>query len=776
MSLPTDSIMDIPVPEKSPPSSPGFHGFGPDTFFPRQLVLETKGEGDEEEVVNVYRRMKTGRPGDGWEKDMSITRDNILDNSRRPPPTPVSNISSPTTTSKTLPVKARGSLSRPQPYLLDKLETSFGFAKLPKTGSVLSVFLSHLELEQMTPETAAQETFIKVKEVWKHHFGMRVIMGYDSDLQQETLKMITSDGNAKRKIISAWKSWKEMEKISRRPDRASKDSFKKKEVNFVNNVLDMPFNIAMVDHETILKEDSGITDWREDLQHLHNQLQREQIGTCDRLDFVQKLLEKLRADAKKVTGVGMDEIEEVDDDEDEGKNERNDKDFVAKTAKKGRKKKDVMGPVSATADRLGLSFSQRTMMAVSVANTLGVDLDTTNINKTSAWNSAQKERLSMSKQIKEHFMVPDHVVVHWDGKILKVNGNLQSNRVCVYITGVTDENTRKLLGVPETRDGTGAAEADVVKSLLTEWNVRRELCGMVFDTTSSNSGAEIGACKCLEDWLETPILWLACRHHVQELHLKRVVQSATGQTKEPGMALFKRLKSEWHTIKIDYRNLNKLNLSSLPEWMQEEGRSVLAWALRELEKNTWPRADYKELLCLTIICLGGFIPGFQFMMPGPDHHACWMSLSKCLYCLKLFLLLNAFKMSEVEKAQVEEISTFVVILYVKAWFQSPLPTAAARNDLTFLVNMSKYRLVTKPKIAMDLMQSCYRHLWYLVPQTVVFALADPGLTNIQKESMATKLHSLERKNIGMCKPMFPFIDLCGLDDDILDMSSLVTCD
>ena len=110
----------------------------------------------------------------------------------------------------------------------------------------------------------------------------------------------------------------------------------------------------------------------------------------------------------------------------------------------------------------------------------------------------------------------------------------------VYVTGVTDESTRKLLGVPETRYGTGTAEADVVQSLLTEWNVKREICGMVFDTTSRNSGAEIGACKCLEDWLGTPILWLACRHHVQELHLKRVVQGATGQTKEPGMALFKR--------------------------------------------------------------------------------------------------------------------------------------------------------------------------------------------------------------------------------------------
>ena len=34
---------------------------------------------------------------------------------------------------------------------------------------------------------------------------------------------------------------------------------------------------------------------------------------------------------------------------------------------------------------------------------------------------------------------------------------------------------------------------------------------------------------------------------------------------------------------------------------------------------------------------------------------------------------------------------------------------------------------------------CYRHLWYLVPQTVVFALADPGLTDSQREGAARKL-------------------------------------
>ena len=63
------------------------------------------------------------------------------------------------------------------------------------------------------------------------------------------------------------------------------------------------------------------------------------------------------------------------------------------------------------------------------------------------------------------------------------------------------------------------------------------------------------------------------------------------------------------------------------------------------------------------------------------------------------LLLNVFKLSDEEAAQVEEISTFILILYVKLWFQPPLPTAAARNDLSFMANNLRYRPVPRPKIA-----------------------------------------------------------------------------
>ena len=133
-------------------------------------------------------------------------------------------------------------------------------------------------------------------------------------------------------------------------------------------------------------------------------------------------------------------------------------------------------------------------------------------------------------------------------------------------------------------------------------------------------------------------------------------------------------------------------------------------------------------------------------------------------------------MSADEKMQVVEVCKYVLLLYVKHWLESPLPTAAARNDLSFMVNILKYRLQVKPSISYSIMQSCYRHLWYLVPQTVVFALADPGLPDNQKENMAKKLHSLERSTVPLGKPQFPVIDFSGEEIKLSDLSELVSSD
>ncbi len=47
---------------------------------------------------------------------------------------------------------------------------------------------------------------------------------------------------------------------------------------------------------------------------------------------------------------------------------------------------------------------------------------------------------------------------------------------------------------------------------------KHRLIGMRFDTTASNTGHMNGA-SLLERELERALLWIACRHHVAELHM-----------------------------------------------------------------------------------------------------------------------------------------------------------------------------------------------------------------------------------------------------------------
>ena len=305
------------------------------------------------------------------------------------------------------------------------------------------------------------------------------------------------------------------------------------------------------------------------------------------------------------------------------------------------------------------------MIAASTINAMGGNIDDTNVSKTSAWRKAKQVRTETAAQVKNTFKCPAKVTAHWDGKGLDLVGNTKSNRICVYLAGADSEMERKLLGVPETPSGTGAAEAAVVTEMLTEWGVKDQVVGMVFDTTSSNTGKESGACKFIEELLQSPILWVACRHHIAELHKGKVFHAVFGTTTDPGVGMFRRLKKEWAGLQIDLDDLVIFDISLLDPNLQDVAKSVLEWAMEELEKKTWPREDYQELLELLIVTLGGKVEGFTFKMPGADHHARWMS--KDIYILKIRLLSKIFRISVEELDKITQVTEFVVLFFVKYW-------------------------------------------------------------------------------------------------------------
>ena len=414
-----------------------------------------------------------------------------------------------------------------------------------------------------------------------------------------------------------------------------------------------------------------------------------------------------------------------------------------------------MGYIATTADARGISVRDRTALAASVANSFGLYLADTNINVNSAWRKGQSNRLSLAEKVKEDFVCPPRVALHWDGKTLKVKGSQKSGRVCVYLSAIDESKTKKLLAVPETKSGTGKAEAEVVENVLIDWQVKQQVDSLVFDTTASNTSGEVGACHYLELYADSAVLWTACRHHVYELHVKKVTEVVTGQSKDPGVEMFRRLKSQWHELNIDYDNLELFDYESAPEWMAAEARSVLKWGEEHLGKGTWPREDYREFLMLVVVSLGGKISGFRFRLPGPDHHARWMS--KGIYVMKIRLLSRVFRMSDIEQSNIRRIFNFTVVIYAKAWLTSAISTSAARNDLVFHYNVLRYREV-EPSVAFRVLQSIQNHMWYTTGQLVILALADPSLEADEKEKMGKTLHSLPRNAVKVGKPEFPVLD------------------
>lgn len=52
--------------------------------------------------------------------------------------------------------------------------------------------------------------------------------------------------------------------------------------------------------------------------------------------------------------------------------------------------------------------------------------------------------------------------------------------------------------------------------------------------------------------------------------------------------------------------------------LKKLGNEVLEWANNCLENDTFPRSDYRELVELTVLFLGGRVFPFNFRKPGKD--------------------------------------------------------------------------------------------------------------------------------------------------------------
>jgi hypothetical protein len=152
-----------------------------------------------------------------------------------------------------------------------------------------------------------------------------------------------------------------------------------------------------------------------------------------------------------------------------------------------------------------------------------------------------------------------------------------------------------------------------------------------------------------------------------------------------------------------------------------------------------PRNDYKELLELTIIFLGGVpVSGVKFKRPGAMSSARWMA--KALYCLKLCLFRRQLSpsLTATEANGLLRVAVFIVRVYVKVWFSAPDTVAAPRNDLQLLKDLKAYEQVNK-KVALAAQVRFQFHSWYLTEVNVGLALFDEELSFGIRNALVQKM-------------------------------------
>ena len=174
--------------------------------------------------------------------------------------------------------------------------------------------------------------------------------------------------------------------------------------------------------------------------------------------------------------------------------------------------------------------------------------------------------------------------------------------------------------------------------------------------------------------------------------LQEVFTEPLGPSTGPDIAVFKRFQSFWPSVQISEYQPGIAD-PEIALVLQSDAAEMISFAAEQLQQIQ-PRDDYRELLELVILFLGG-VPerGVHIYKPGELHRARFMA--KLIYSYKVYLFRRSnFKLTNAEKRGLSAVCIFGIQVYVKSWFRSCLPAVAPANDLQLLKRLAS--IDTKP--------------------------------------------------------------------------------
>ena len=387
--------------------------------------------------------------------------------------------------------------------------------------------------------------------------------------------------------------------------------------------------------------------------------------------------------------------------------------------------------VVAALDRVNLPDRGAVFVAGAVAKALGHDIGDITLSRRSVRRSRMEGRREAAAAEEDDFSLKGPLLLHWDGKLLPdIDGSKKNvDRIAVLVTGNGEE---KLLGVPKATSGTGEQQATACIDCIEKWGVKDQVHGIVFDTTSSNTGLHRGACIRLENYMEREIVWVACRHHMHEIVLSHAYACTFGGTSGPDDLLFKRFQKKWADLDHNQYDVCTVFDDPVLAELRVEMLDYLPIAITQQQ----PRDDYLELLKISLLFLGGDADAgsFRFRAPGAMHHARWMA--KGIYAIKIYLFRHQFKLTKKESKNILDFALFVSLAYVKYWNEAPIGVRAPYNDIQFMNVLKRY---PDRKLSDKTVKAFSNHLWYLSEHLVGFAFFDDRVTEETKSKMVTNL-------------------------------------
>lgn len=619
-------------------------------------------------------------------------------------------------------------------WLLEKVPCdNFLGARLPSKEQVLLVFLHHHKEQKETLSEAAKSTSIKLQEIWKKanipvktevniRAGIKNLYKEYQNMAKEKCRD-TDKANMKRQI---WKG--DLEELF---DIAIQDVMTRKDV-------------LQIDKEFLISQrEDRMNSSMSGVDKLFSSKIARKLKRQEQMDaFKVQHYKAVNEVNKTVTSVTLTH-ETVSSSSDEGD------EFSAPRAKVPRpdgKMLPLDWTLTTTWDREQLSNRQASSSFIAAAKSLGHDVSDISISPSTVYRARVANRSEMAQKIEATlFQNPPPLVLHWDSKLLPsvASGKNLEDRVAVLVTGKQFEH---LLAVPVTAKGTGELMAKVVVEEVDRFELRRHIVGISFDTTASNTGLVQGACTRIEKYFERTLLWLACRHHTHELILKDVFNECYPvPSSGPDIKIFRKFQKVWDSLNKKLYTTMLDEEDSLLGFIKDRRRDMIDYLKKMLECDTCPREDYKELLQLSLLYLGGWTQNnFPFRAPGALHQARWMA--KAIYTLKIVLftrqLTNVPGITKKELNGLKPVAYFVCVIYVRFWHEAMVSRWAPKNDLDMLQLLNCYPDKNVKKSALA---AAKRHLWYLSEMNIGLAFFDERVSEDEKQKMFQNLNKPANK-------------------------------